>query len=102
MKFGIPEGSAIDLPESSIDEEAKSVEQQMAAFTEKPEWQKLKDYLESRIAFYQTYLPNGTPMEDIPMEEVAARWSSANTVIKEMKAIISTYEGVAKSVQEEA
>lgn len=99
MQFGIPEGSSINLPVSQVDDESKSREKQMAAFTEKPEWKLLKEHLESRKKFYQGYLPNGTPVTDIPMEEVAARWSAANTIIQEIDAIISTYEEVAESVR---
>lgn len=99
MQNGIPEGSSIDLPISQVDEESKSREKQMAAFTEKPEWKLLKEHLEARKKYYQLCLPNGTPIVDVPMEEIAARWSSANIIIQEIDAIISTYEEVAKSVQ---
>lgn len=99
MQHGIPEGSAISLPVSKVDEESKSREKQMAAFTEKPEWKLLKEHLEARKKFYQLCLPNGTPITDIPMEEVAYRWSAANVIIQEIDAIISTYEEVAKSVR---
>jgi hypothetical protein len=99
MKYGIPEGSSIDLPVSQVDPESKSREIQMANFTEKPEWKLLKEHLEARKKFYQLCLPNGTPITEIPMEEVAARWVAANTIIQEIDAIISTYEEVAKSVR---
>jgi hypothetical protein len=101
MNYGIPEGSTMNLPVSKIDEESKSREKQMSAFTDKPEWAVLKEFLESRINYFQTYLPNGTPVADVPMEEVASRWVAANIIIQEFHSLISTYEGVAESVRTE-
>ena len=82
-----------------MDAEAETQEKQMAAFVEKPEWQKLKEHLEARIKFHQSFLPNGTPIEDVSMEEISSRWVVANTIIQELQAIISTYEGIAESVR---
>lgn len=99
MQNGIPEGSTTSLPVSQVDEESRTRERQMAAFTEKPEWKLLKEHLEARKSFYQNCLPNGTPIADVPMDEVAARWVAAVTIIQEIDAIISTYEEVAESVR---
>jgi hypothetical protein len=99
MQHGIPEGSTIDLPISQVDEESKTREKQMAAFTEKEEWKILKKILEAKIAFHQKFLPNGTPITDIPVEELGPRWIAANIIIDEFNSIINEYEGVAESVR---
>ena len=102
MINGIPEGSTIDLPVSQIDEESKSREKQMAAFTEGREWDILKKILQAKIAFHQKFLPNGTAITDIPMEELGPRWVAATIVIDEFNSIINEYEGVAESVRTQA
>jgi hypothetical protein len=99
MQFGIPEGSSIDLPVQKIDQESKDEEMRIAQFLDKPEWKKLKEHFESRITFYQTQLPNGQPIGDVSMEELAKRWAVSNGIIMELQAVLSTYEEIAKSVR---
>lgn len=99
MKYGIPEGFSIDLPQSEISDDSKSVEKGIAKLVERDEWKLLKKHFEGRIEFYQTYLPNGTPISNLPADEVGKRWMVANEVIAELMAVIVTYEEIAKNVK---
>ena len=100
MQFGIPEGSTTVLPVSKVDEKFNEEEKAMASLVSRPEWKRFKDQLLSRIEFHKSYLPGGTPIEQVPIEELGARWIAASIVIKELEGIISVYEQIATAVRQ--
>lgn len=86
------------LPEVSIDREVLLEEARMAKFSKTKEFKKLKDYAESRIAFYQQQLPDGRPVassNDVTVED----WRVANSVIGEFKALLNEYEMAAEGLE---
>lgn len=99
MKFGIPEGSSIDLPIQQIDDEAKKQELAITKLTESKEWKELRKHFESRKEFYRSFLPGGGEVKDVSLEEAGKMWMVANAIIAELDAVIVTYEEIAKSVR---
>ena len=99
MKYGIPEGSSIDLPIQQIDDEAKKQELAITKLTESKEWKELRKHFESRKEFYATFLPDGREVKSVSLEEAGKMWMVANTIIAELDAVIVTYEEIAKSVR---
>jgi len=101
MKYGIPEGSSIDLPEQQIDETARNEERAIAKLTESREWKELRKHFESRKKFYQTFLPNGSEVNKVSLDEAGKMWMVSNAIIAELDAVIVTYEEIAKNVRGE-
>jgi|JI10StandDraft_1071094.scaffolds.fasta_scaffold283131_2 hypothetical protein len=98
-KFGIPEGSSIDLPIQQIDDEAKKQELAIAKLTESKEWKELRKHFEERKAYYQLFLPGGQEVKDKSLAEIGEMWMVATKIIAELDAVIVTYEEIAKSVR---
>jgi hypothetical protein len=85
-----------ELPETVVAAEDLSAERNAAKFSRTKEFGVLKDHLESRIVFYQTYLPDGRSIsEHLPTGE---EWAVANAVIGELKAVIAAYETASEVV----
>lgn len=93
------DNTGIDLPQMQPDEQDLSIEKNIAKFSKTKEWKALKEHIESRIHFYQSYMPNG---QEIAMDYFPSTedWRVANRVIGELKLLISTYEGVKEAVDE--
>lgn len=75
--------------------EPKSLDSQQTP----PEWKKLSqlpdfhDYLESRIKFYQEFLPTGEPIAKIEKkEDLLTAWQNATVLIRELQTIKNTAE----------
>lgn len=93
----IGEDFGTDLPEMQVSEQDLAAEKDMARFSKSKEFKKLKEHLEERIKFYQTYLPDGRALgSTIP---TANDWVVANTVIGEFKAVLGAYEQAREAVE---
>lgn len=93
------ENYGTDLPETEVPERDLTAEKNAAKFSRTKEFQALKDHLESRINYYQKYLPNGRPLEeDTPSPE---DWRVANRIISEFNAVIQAYEQAREAVKNE-
>lgn len=84
--------SATELPTNEIEEAILLEEKSMARYSQSKEFKRLKEYIDSRIEFYQTCLPDGRPVAAVPTKELESQWIIANTVIAEFKGILSDYE----------
>lgn len=82
----------VDLPRTELDEETTKEIQQAAKFAKSQDFKDLKAHLENRIAFYQTYLPDGRPVPAVDADKLAPMWIAANVIIGECRAIINGYE----------
>jgi hypothetical protein len=84
------------LPETIVNEDVLMEERKLAKFSKTAEFKRLKDHLESRIAFYQEYLPSGKPIlgESVTGED----WRIANAVITEFRAVLGAYEQAKEAV----
>ena len=98
MQNGIPDTSTTYTP-PVIDRQELVVEKKIQRYLKSEEWRLIKEYMESRKAFYQTYLPDGTNIHDtsLTMEERGIRWSIANSIIAEFDALIDSFEVQAKN-----
>lgn len=94
-----------ELPRTEVPQQDLSVEKKMAEFSRTAEFQRLKNYAEERIGFYQSYLPNGDPVIKDPslsLSELGARWLASNIVIGEFRSLINAYEQASQIVREQA
>lgn len=91
---------SIDLPKMEIDERNLNEEKNMARYSKSKEFKKIRDHCNSRIDFYQTYLPNGAEigLDIIPSTE---DWRVANRVIGELKLLMNMYDVATDAVEEE-
>lgn len=90
-----------ELPETQIDDKALTEEKKAARYSKSAEYKKLKQHFESRIEFYQTYLPGGKPVAAASKMEREEAWAIANLLIAEFNTVINFYE-TAKEVVKEA
>lgn len=94
--------SATELPEASLDkkEEALVELRKKAKYSRSKEFAELREYMEARIAHYQSFLPGNVPAEAVPEEERGKYWAVANMVITELRQVIDGYDGANEQVKE--
>ena len=86
------------LPQTKVDPKQLVEEQKMAQFSKTAEFKRLKQHLDQRIEFYQTFLPNGEAVAGTKKEDLDGMWIISNTIVGELKAIISAYEQASEAV----
>lgn len=99
---GIAGGDAFgtDLPQIQIDDAEVERLKNTARYAKSKEYKELRSKLESRIEFYQKYLPGGVPPENIPEEERGKYWAIASIVISEFQGVINGYEQVVDAAKD--
>jgi len=101
MQYGIQDESPATLPtEMAIDPTQLAEEKRMAKFSKSKEFAELKEHLNSRVEFYQKFLPDGRPITELPDEERAKMWVVANAIIGELNLIMMSYENAAEAVND--
>jgi hypothetical protein len=88
--------SPIELPQTQVQEEDLIAEKNAAKFSKTKEYKVLKEYLESRINYYQTQLPDGRSITDAKPQD----WIVANLVIAEFNAVLNAYEQARQAVED--
>lgn len=84
---------SMNIPETELDPQVTAEIQQAARFSKTKEWKQLKEYLESRITFYQAFLPDGRAVGAINDVKLAQEmWIPANVIIGEFVALMGQYE----------
>lgn len=96
------EGYGLDIPQTQVGQQDLKTERSAARFSKTKEYKELKAHCESRIAYYQTYLPGAIPAENVPDEERGKYWAIANMVIGEFQALLNAYEQAAQVIKEDA
>lgn len=91
-----------DLPVVDIPDDTMEDLKRMARFSKTAEYKILKEYVEGRVKFYKTQLPDGRPLSDVDATERGNMWVVANAVIGEMEAILGTYDEASRVVKEAA
>jgi hypothetical protein len=89
-----------DLPTTQVDNNSLLEEQKMARFSKTTEYKRLKEHLEERISFYQSYLPSGdaiTLKQDT--NQLGQNWLVANAIIAEFQAVLLAYENAKEVVK---
>lgn len=94
----IGEDFGTELPVTNQDEAILLEEQKLARFSKTKEYRRLKEHLEQRIEYYQTYLPTGESVAGANPEKLGLNWAVANAIIAEFNAVISAYEGAREAV----
>lgn len=87
-----------DLPQAQPDVSSLAEEKARAKFSKSKEFQDIKNRWETRIEFYQQYLPDGRRVVDVPKKDLESMWIAANAIIAEFKSEIAFYEGVREAV----
>lgn len=88
----------IDLPQVTPDKNELMQEKQMANYAKTEGFAQVKQHCEERIAFYQSYLPNGLEvgLDYIPNTE---DWRVANRIIGEFKLLMNMYDNAVEVVK---
>lgn len=84
-----------DLPVTNVPDEMLEEERKLAKYSRTAEYKRLKEYMEGRIRFFQTYLPDGSAISarnDADDSVIAAHWRAANIVIAEFQNVLNQYE----------
>jgi len=71
-----------------------------AKYSRSKEFQELKAHMETRIEFYQKFLPDGRPVATIDQEEAAKHWPHANIIIAELQQVIDMYQSAEGQLQD--
>lgn len=88
-----------DIPQSQTpDEKDLSEEKKIAKYSKSKEFQRIKEYMQGRIDFYQKFLPTG---EDVSSSVKPEDWVIANTLIKEFTVFTKSYDTIAQAVEDQ-
>lgn len=90
----------IDLPETEVNSQSLVEERKAAKFSKTREYQELKKHLESRIEFYQSFLPSGEPVMSSDITKLGTNWAVANAIIAEFNSVLTAYENASEVVKE--
>lgn len=108
----IGDESGIDLPQAPENIVDLSEEKKMARYSRSKEFKRLREYMEGRIEFFQTYLPDGRSINGgtdakggsidlLDNDLLATYWRTANIVIAEFQLIINEYDRINQVVQDD-
>lgn len=89
----------VEIPQSQVpDNKALVEEKKIAKYSKSREFQRIKEYFETRIEFYQKNLPDGREIG--PYTPTSEDWRVANLLIKEFKVLTKSYESIAETIDE--
>ena len=90
------------LPQTQVPQQDLTRERNMAKFSKSNEFAALKAAIESRIDYYQKYMPGSGNIEiaQLPADERGSLWLAADTIINEFRGILGAYEQAADAVKE--
>lgn len=91
-------------PLSQADDSQFEELKKTARFSKSVEFKALKEYIQSRIEFYQTYLPRGenpAAEKELTNEQLGEQWRIGNLVNGEFKQLLTIYETAADMVKDE-
>src|SRR3990167_5764607 len=89
-----------DLPKTQVDETLLNLEKNLAKYSKSKEFKALKEYLEDRIKFFESFLPDGKEVRwEVPSAELSMKLVVASNVINEFKAVLGRYEQASEVVK---
>lgn len=91
--------TGVELPQMQVNKDVLTEEKKMAKYSRSSEFKRIQEWCEGRIAFYQTYLPNGAEV-GLDVAPSAEDWRVANRVIGELKALMNSYRIASEAVKE--
>ena len=63
------------------------------------EYKEIDSYLQSRIEYYQKFLPDGTPIQNLKTkEEKVQAWDTATSIIQEFEGLRNTFRVLKRNV----
>jgi hypothetical protein len=95
--MGTSDSTIFSIPEPVID---TSDEKSTAKFARSKLWKQQKEYLQSRIDYWQHFLPSGEPINTLPQEQRETAWIIADNVIREINQWILGVEGIEDGVRQ--
>ena len=96
----IGDSTGVDLPEMVPDDTALKELRNKAKYSRSKEYKELKTLADTRIEFYQKFLPNGQPVGTTTRAELQFKWELANMLIAEFNQLFSEYEGAEELLKE--
>lgn len=72
-----------------------------AKYSRSKEFAELREKIEARIKFYQSFLPGGIPVVNIDEKERGKYWAVADLVIAELQQVIDSYQSADDLLKEE-
>lgn len=98
-QYGVMDESGLAPFDLAIPAEQLADEKLMAKYSKSKEFKRLKEHMQSRIEFYQQYLPDGRLLTEVDEVDRANYWVIANIVIKEFNLVIDSYSQIAEAVK---
>lgn len=95
--MGTSDSSIFSIQEPNVD---VSDEKATAKFARSKEWKQQKEYLQSRIEYWQHFLPGGESVNGMSPEERQQRWIDADNVIREINQWVLSVEGIEDGVRQ--
>ena len=94
-------GGGPDLPQADPKQKDEALAElnKKAKYSRSKEFSELREKMEGRILFYQSYLPGGVPVNAIPEEERGKYWAIADTIIAELRMVIDMYDGAQEQLE---
>lgn len=86
------------LPETEVPDTALDEEKKLARYSKTAEFKRLRDYFQSRIEFYQSFLPDGRPLTEAGKTASLNEWIIANQIIAEFNNVIAEYDRARETV----
>jgi hypothetical protein len=89
----------VELPQGKpVEDRALIEEKKIAKYSKSKEFQRIKEYFQSRIEWYQKNLPDGREIGST--QPTSEDWRVANLLIKEFTVLTKSYESIAETVEE--
>jgi hypothetical protein len=80
------------LPQTQVDPESVVESKKMAKFTRTAEYKRQKEWVESKISFYQRYMPDGRLLSGVDTNELSSHWVAANEIISVLNEFLTSYD----------
>lgn len=99
----IGDAQPIQLPQMPEDQQQEALLElrKKAKYSRSKEFAELRENMEARIKFYQSFLPGGTPIVHIEEKERGKYWAVADLVIAELQQVIDGYQNAESLLKDE-
>ena len=90
----------IDLPQKPVDETAINELKHKAKYSRSTEFKELRAKAQTRMEFYQKFLPSGQPIGTDTPEEMKGMWELANLIIAEFQQLFDEHDNAEAILKE--
>lgn len=98
------QGDPTAMSERQVDDSQFEELKKTARFSKSAEFKALKEYIQTRVEFYATYLPRGenpAAEKELSNAQIGENWRVANLVNGELRQLLTIYETAADMVKDE-